>query len=132
MIEAANAAKRGSSPGKDGITAEFYIRYWDLIGPVLHKALLWVVQQEDMGPEMTSALVYLLLKKGRDRLDPGSWRPLSLLGCDYKIFARVLARPTTQPAYAAAVQLLANCVCQISEHYGDDVAYARCDPAGQG
>ena len=45
-----------------------------------------------MGPEMTSALVYLLLKKGRDRLDPGSWRPLSLLGCDYKIFARVLAR----------------------------------------
>ena len=92
MLEAANAAKRGSSPGKDGITAEFYIRYWDLIGPVLHKALLWVVQQEDMGPEMTSALVYLLLKKGRDRLDPGSWRPLSLLGCDYKIFARVLAR----------------------------------------
>ena len=76
MLEAANAAKRGSSPGKDGITAEFYIRYWDLIGPVLHKALLWVVQQEDMGPEMTSALVYLLLKKGRDRLDPGSWRPL--------------------------------------------------------
>ena len=92
MLDAAKAAKRGSSPGKDGLTAEFYTRYWDLIGPVLHKALLWVVEQEDMGPEMTSALVYLLLKKGRDRLDPGSWRPLSLLGCDYKIFARVLAR----------------------------------------
>ena len=92
MSAAANAAKRGSSPGKDGLIAEFYICFWDLIGPILHKALLWAVAQEDMGSEMTSALVYLLLKKGRDRLDPGSWRPLSLLGCDYKIFARVLAQ----------------------------------------
>lgn len=40
---------------------------------------------------MTSANIVLLLKLGKDPLDPGSYRLISLLQVDIKILAKVLA-----------------------------------------
>lgn len=40
---------------------------------------------------MTRANIVLLLKSGKDPLDPGSYRPISLLKVDIKILAKVLA-----------------------------------------
>lgn len=39
---------------------------------------------------MTKATIILLLKPGKDPLDPGSYRPISLLQNDNKILAKVL------------------------------------------
>lgn len=40
---------------------------------------------------MTRANIVLILKPGKDPLDPGSHRPISLLQSDIKILAKVLA-----------------------------------------
>ena len=40
---------------------------------------------------MTQATISLLLKKGKDPLKYESYRPVSLLCCDYKILTKVLA-----------------------------------------
>lgn len=40
---------------------------------------------------MSRALVVLLLKPGKDPLDPSSYRPISLLQSDVKLLAKVLA-----------------------------------------
>ena len=40
---------------------------------------------------MTRANIILLLKPGKDPLDPGSYRPISLLQSDVKILAKALA-----------------------------------------
>lgn len=40
---------------------------------------------------MSRALVVRLLKPGKDPLDPGSYRPISLLQSDVKLLAKVLA-----------------------------------------
>ena len=45
----------------------------------------------DLPPSMTRANIVLLLKAGKDPLDPGSYRPISLLQSDVKILAKVLA-----------------------------------------
>lgn len=43
-------------------------------------------------PQTTSqALIFVLLKKNKDPLKCESYRPVSLLGCDYKILTKILA-----------------------------------------
>lgn len=73
--------RKGRSPGPDGITPEFYFTFWPLIGPLL-------VDSRDVN----LALISLLLKKGKDPAERSSYRPLSLLNADLKIYAKVLAR----------------------------------------
>jgi hypothetical protein len=37
------------------------------------------------------SVICLIAKKGKDQTSIGGWRPISLLNCDTKIFAKVLA-----------------------------------------
>ena len=38
-----------------------------------------------------SANISLILKKGKNQTDPSSYRPIALLGCDLKVFTKILA-----------------------------------------
>lgn len=38
-----------------------------------------------------SANISLVLKKEKDKTDPASYRPIALLGCDLKVFTKILA-----------------------------------------
>ena len=39
----------------------------------------------------TRGIIALFVKLGKDALFLGNWRPLTLLNCDYKIYAKILA-----------------------------------------
>ena len=83
--------KKNKSPGLDGITAEFYIKFWDLV-----KGKLMQVYEEafDSGvlPEsLRTGVIVLLEKKGKDRMNIANWRPITLLGVDYKLLTKTLA-----------------------------------------
>ena len=93
LAEATNALKlmsRNKSPGLDGLTAEFYTKFWDLLGPMLIRVFNTCLHDSDLCDSMKSSATRLVFKKG-DKKDLKNWRPISLLNVDYKICSKALS-----------------------------------------
>ena len=58
---------RGRSPGSDGLPMEFYLTFWDTIGPDLTDVLNDSWETGQLSPSQRTALITLIFKKG-DRL----------------------------------------------------------------
>ncbi len=82
--------KVGKSPGCDGITTEFYKKFWHLIKIHFMEMLNETFEQGELPYTMRKALLALLYKKGDDTLLK-NYRPISLTNYDYKILCFVLA-----------------------------------------
>ncbi len=90
--DAAQVMQRGKSPGIDGIPPEFYTCFWEQLGPFLLDMINSSIEKGRFSRDVNTALISLLLKKNKDPTDCSSYRPLSLLNSDLKIFAKLLAR----------------------------------------
>ncbi|MGH0177545.1 UNVERIFIED_CONTAM: hypothetical protein FKN15_075286, partial [Acipenser sinensis] len=75
------------SPGIDGLTVEFFRKFWDLLGPAFARVLAEAYETGEMPLSMRRAVITLLPKKG-DLRCLKNWRPVSLLCTDYKIVAK--------------------------------------------
>ena len=91
LVKALKTLRKGRAPGNDGLTVEFYLHYWDLIGTFFHRALLDSINKKLLGSSQRDGLIKLIPKKGKDLLDVANWRGICLLNVDYKIFTKVLA-----------------------------------------
>ena len=83
---------KNKSPGLDGITAEFFLTFWDLL-----KEKLFAVYEDSfvkgfLPESLMTGVVTLLEKKGKDRLDLVNWRPITLLNVDYKLLTKTLGQ----------------------------------------
>lgn len=83
--QAVRKMKPGKSPGPDGFPIEFY-----RTNPFLCKVYDKAFRVQFLPPTMTQATISVLLKRDKDPLQCESYRPVSLLCCDY-ILTRVLA-----------------------------------------
>ena len=81
---------RRKTPGSDGLSAEFFLKFWNVLGSDLVQVLNTSHEYGTLPSSMRKSLITLLFKKG-DRLDMKNWRPISLLNIDYKLCARDLA-----------------------------------------
>ena len=81
----------GKTPGDDGLGIEFYKCFIDQLSPYLLLLFNEILESECMPPSMSRAIISLLPKPGKDPALMGNHRPLSLLNCDYKILAKILA-----------------------------------------
>lgn len=77
--------------GADGIPIEVYKMYADDILPHLLSVFNEAKTSQCLPHSMSRATIVLILKPGKDLPDSGSYRPISLLQCDIKILAKVLA-----------------------------------------
>lgn len=91
LRSAAVSMTRHKSPGLDGIPPELFVELWDLVGPLLVKSIQHSLDVGYFHRDQRTALISLLLKTGKDPLDCGNYRPLSLLNSDIKIYAKVLS-----------------------------------------
>ncbi|KAG0425165.1 hypothetical protein HPB47_027659 [Ixodes persulcatus] len=82
------------APRPDGIGAEFYKTYVDLLCPILVEVYQDIFQRKLLPPSMRASLTVLIPKKAGNSSDPAvtDYRPISLLCGDNKIFAKSLAR----------------------------------------
>ena len=88
--EALGNMKLNKSPGLDGLSTEFYKKFWFLLGPLLVEVFNESFNNGKL-PESQRQCVMTLLFKKEDREEISNYRPISLTNCDYKILAFVLS-----------------------------------------
>lgn len=81
---------RNKSPGPDGLSVEFYARFWDRLAPHLCRVLNACYQTGEMCDSMKMSNTHVIFKKG-DRKNLKNWRPISLLNVDYKLCSKLLS-----------------------------------------
>ncbi len=81
----------GKSPGNDGLTAEFYKAFWNLLGQQLTDSLTFSYQHGELSNTQKQAIIKLIEKKDKGRRYIKNWRPISLLNVDVKIASKALA-----------------------------------------
>ena len=84
-----NMAKN-KSPGPDGLSVEFYSKFWNLLGPILLEVINAYYADSDLCNSMKTSNTRLVFKKG-DQKSLKNWRPISLLNVDYKICSKALS-----------------------------------------
>ena len=82
-------AAKNKSPGIDGISYEFYMFFFYLVGNDIVNVFNDIFRRGNLSESQSTAIITLTPKKG-DTLNPSNWRPISLLNADYKILAKVL------------------------------------------
>lgn len=79
------------APGEDGIPIEVYKQYSEELLPQLLRVFNEARAKAVLPPSMSKVNIVLLLKPGKDPVDPGVYRPISLLQSNIKILAKALA-----------------------------------------
>ena len=80
--------KKSKSPGCDGLPAEFYNKFFHLIGE--HLVVAYNKNIAQLSPSQRLSFITLLCKDPNKSEEIGNWRPISLLNTDYKILSKVL------------------------------------------
>ena len=79
------------SPGNDGLTKEFYVAFFYLLGPKLLNSFKFAFNLGEVSSSQKQAVITLIEKKERDKRYLKNWRPISLLNVDTKLLSKVLA-----------------------------------------
>ena len=74
---------KGKSPGTDGLTAEFYLSFRELLGQELVDSFNYAFEKGEMLISPKRGIITLTPKKDKNRTLLDNWRPISLLNTDY-------------------------------------------------
>lgn len=94
-IELNNAISRlkaNKSPGPDGFPSEWYKTFSSELIPGLLRACNTSLLEAKMPPSWSEAVISVIPKEGKDKLECSSYRPISVLNVDYKLFTSILAK----------------------------------------
>ncbi|KAK3909916.1 Transposon TX1 uncharacterized 149 kDa protein [Frankliniella fusca] len=91
LAEALRLSPRGRSPGEDGLTAEFYVTTWSVLGDDLLAVVNTMMERRRVAPSHKIGIMTLIPKATPVR-KIGDLRPITLLNVDGKIFSRVVTR----------------------------------------
>ncbi|KZS09831.1 Uncharacterized protein APZ42_025848 [Daphnia magna] len=92
---AITAMKFNKSPSTDGIPCEFYVEFWDVIAPHFLNMFNHILERETLTSSQ-SQMAIRLIPKSSGPCGISNFRSISLLNCDYKVMASVLARRLRQ------------------------------------
>jgi hypothetical protein len=89
LDSAIEGANKNSAAGLDGLSTKFITRYWGIFRKPLHRYASTVFRKGTLTVSFSSSIIKLIPKKG-DACDIKKWRPISLLGCLYKVISRAV------------------------------------------
>ena len=81
----------GKSPGNDGLTSEFYKKFWEDLKIPFYNSVKFSKTHGSLSISQRQAIIKLLEKKDKDKRYIENWRPISLLNVDTKIISKAFA-----------------------------------------
>lgn len=82
-----------SRPHQDPLLmTQMFLELWDIIGPLLLDSINFALNTGSFHCDQNTSLISVLLKKDKPPLRCGSYRPISLITTEQKLFAKVLVR----------------------------------------
>nr|GEV05064.1 hypothetical protein [Tanacetum cinerariifolium] len=78
------------APGPDGFNFKFIKKFWEVIKADLVKAVNWFADKREITKGCNSSFV-TIIPKVADPIGLWDFRPISLIGCYYKIIAKLMA-----------------------------------------
>ena len=92
VSEALASICRTSCPGDDGLSKDFYEKFWEIIKVDLVAGLNEAWDDGYLPEHFKEGLIFLIPKVKGIVSDVRQWRPITLLNTIYKIFANMLAK----------------------------------------
>ena len=89
--ESIKSMEGNKTPGTDGLPVEFYKVFWKDVGELLVNSLNYYYASGKLSVTQRRGVIKLIPKKDTELNYVKNWRPISLLNCDYKIAAKVIA-----------------------------------------
>lgn len=90
LTKSMKSFKNNKTPGNDGLTVEFYRKFWGPLCKPLLDTLNYSYSVGELSLSQRQAVI-TLLDKGKDRQLLKNWRPLSMLNVDYKLGSKAIA-----------------------------------------
>ena len=91
LLKALTSMENDKSWGNDGITKEFYIKFWDVVKEPLCASIQESFIAGALSASQKQAIIKLIEKKDRDKRFIKNWQPISLLNVNMKLISKVLA-----------------------------------------
>ena len=91
LYDAIMTLKQGKAPGGDGLTLEFFRKFWSVLSEPLHNNYIQCIQEGRLNCSGRRGIINLLPKPGKNLDLVKNWRGISLLGYDYKIWAKAVS-----------------------------------------
>ena len=83
---------KNSTPGPDGLSVEFYLRFWSLQGEeIMAQSLNYAYEHGQLNITQKQGIIKVIPQKRKYKSFLQNWRPLSLLNVDYKIATKAIA-----------------------------------------
>lgn len=92
IIKAISNLKANKAAGPNGFPLEWYKVIKDLLIPLMKNTYNHDIKTAITPPSLRDAVISLIPKQGKDKMECGSYRPVSILNPDYKIFTHILAK----------------------------------------
>ena len=89
--DALKSMPSNKSPGNDGLSKEFYLCFFDLLGQPLLDCLNFSYEKGELPASQRQAVITLIEKKGKDKRFIKNWRPISLINVDTKVLSKSIA-----------------------------------------
>jgi hypothetical protein len=75
----------GKSPGADGLTVEFYMKFWVHLINDLHKSISHGLKKGKLSESQRRSVIILIAKKEKNQADIKGWRSISLQDTDQNV-----------------------------------------------
>ena len=91
IFDAIMTLKTGKVPGGDGLSLLLYRKFYHILKGPLLTLYRQCIKNGRLNASARRGIINLLPRKGKQETLIQSWRPITLLGYDYKILAKLLA-----------------------------------------